>query len=215
VSGIVGNLLTQLFYPSIPSVGASGAIFGLIGLMFSAGISGAIQGRLKGFAGTALLPMILINLFMGFTVPGINNMAHIGGLAAGFLLGFVLSPNPAFHLWQRKLWIIVQYVCVLLTVLCLILNFVNLKPSVDKIISFHNTFVKMITDTYMVSEKSKYFYYIDLLDPVDRGTEDLKKMAEEYITSNGVSPTVIELQNNFKSWQTEVIETYDLRLQSE
>ena len=102
ISGVVGNILTQIFYTNVPSVGASGAIFGLVGLMFSAGISGNMRGRLRGFSGTALLPMILINLFLGFTVPGINNIAHIGGLGTGFLLGFLISPNPEFRIWQKK-----------------------------------------------------------------------------------------------------------------
>ncbi|HOO32582.1 MAG TPA: rhomboid family intramembrane serine protease [Thermotogota bacterium] len=215
ISGVVGNLLTQVFFPSVPSVGASGAIFGLIGLMFAAGINGTIQGRLRGFAGTALLPMILINLFLGFTVPGINNYAHIGGLATGFLLGFVLSPNAAFHVWQRKFWLVVQYICIALVVICLILNFVNIKPSVDKVISFHNTFVRMMSDTYRLTDKSRYSYYTDLLDPVDGDTRHLKEMAENYFKSNGTDPDISVLQTEFKSWQSEILDIYDLSLQSE
>jgi rhomboid protease GluP len=215
LSGLAGNLLTQVFYSAVPSVGASGAIFGLIGLMFSAGINGSIQGRLKGFAGTALLPMILINLFLGFTVPGINNIAHIGGLATGFLLGFVLSPNTSFQIWQRQLWVIVQYVSVILVIICLILNFVNIKPSVDKIISFHNTFVRMMSDTYRLTNKTPYTYYADLLDPVDDDTRHLKELAVGYLESNGLDPDISSLQAEFKSWQAEVLNIYDLRLQSE
>ena len=39
--------------------------------------------------------LIVINLVFGFTIPNINNIAHLGGLAAGFLLGFALSPGYA------------------------------------------------------------------------------------------------------------------------
>jgi hypothetical protein len=39
------------------------------------------------------LIIIGINLVFGFTVPGIDNLAHLGGLAAGFLLGYGLAPR--------------------------------------------------------------------------------------------------------------------------
>src|SRR6056297_990596 len=215
ISGIVGNLLTQFFYTNVPSVGASGAIFGLVGLMFSAGISGTMRGRLRGFSGTALLPMILINLFLGFTVPGINNLAHIGGLGTGFLLGFLISPNPAFRIWQKKLWLIVKYVCIVLIVASIVLNFVNLTPSVDKVITFHNTYIRVLSDLSVSPDKGRYAYYMNLLEPFDSKTRHLKEQIGSYIDTNGSIPTLSEISAEFKSWQKEVLEKYDLQLQSQ
>jgi len=215
ISGVVGNVLTQIFYTNVPSVGASGAIFGLIGLMFSAGISGNMRGRLSGFSGTALLPMILINLFLGFTVPGINNLAHIGGLGTGFLLGFLISPNPAFRIWQKKLWLIVKYVCILLIVASIVLNFINLTPSVDKVITFHNTYIRILSDLSVSPDKGRYAYYLNLLEPFDAKTRHLKDQVEQYINTNGSIPTVSEISTEFKIWQKEVLKKYDLQLQSE
>ncbi len=215
ISGVVGNLLTQFFYTNVPSVGASGAIFGLVGLMFSAGISGNMRGRLSGFSGTALLPMILINLFLGFTVPGINNIAHIGGLGTGFLLGFLISPNPEFRIWQKKLWLTLKYVCIILIILSIVLNFINLTPSVDKVITFHNTYIRVLSDLSTSSEKARYAYYLNLLEPFDSKTRHLKGQIEKYIDTNGSMPTLSEISSDFKSWQKEVLEKYDLQLQSE
>ncbi|MEA1885199.1 MAG: rhomboid family intramembrane serine protease [Thermotogota bacterium] len=215
ISGVVGNLLTQVFYTNVPSVGASGAIFGLVGLMFSAGISGNMRGRLSGFSGTALLPMILINLFLGFTVPGINNIAHIGGLGTGFLLGFLISPNPEFRIWQKKLWLTLKYLCIILIILSIVLNFINLTPSVDKVITFHNTYIRVLSDLSTSSDKARYAYYLNLLEPFDSKTRHLKDQIEKYIDTNGSMPTLSEISSDFKSWQKEVLEKYDLQLQSE
>lgn len=215
ISGVAGNVLTQLFYYNVPSVGASGAIFGLVGLMFSAGINGNMRGRLSGFSGTALLPMILINLFLGFTVPGINNLAHIGGLGAGFLLGFLISPNPEFRVWQKKLWLIAKYVCLIVIVASIVLNFVNLTPSVEKVISFHNSYIRILSDLSVASDKSRYSYYLNLLEPFDSQTRHLKDQVGNYINTNGTIPTLSEISAEFKSWQKEVLEKYDLQLQSQ
>lgn len=214
-SGIVGNLLTQLFYTNVPSVGASGAIFGLVGLMFAAGINGNMRGRLSGFSGTALLPMILINLFLGFTVPGINNLAHIGGLGTGFLLGFLISPNPEFQIWQKKLWLIVKYFCIILIILSIVLNFINLTPSVDKVITFHNTYIRVLSDLSTSDDKGSHAYYLNLLEPFDSKTRHLKDQIDKYINTNGNMPTLAEISSEFKSWQKEVLEKYDLQLQSQ
>jgi len=215
LTGVAGNLLTQLFYTDVPSVGASGAIFGLVGLLFAAGISGRMRGRLGGFAGTALLPMILINLFLGFSVPGINNLAHIGGLAAGFGMGMILTPGPSFKLKQRQLWMVAQYLCVILIVLSLILNFVNISPSVDRVISFHNTYVQLLSDITRSSDSGQYAYYLNLLNPFDSTTRRLKENAQDYIESGGTSPSFNQLSREFKDWQSEVLEKYDLQLRSE
>ena len=80
VSGICGGLLSGLLNES-PSVGASGAIFGLMGAMLYFGI------KYRTYLGEALkkqiLPVIIINLAIGFMSTGIDNYAHIGGLVAG------------------------------------------------------------------------------------------------------------------------------------
>ncbi|MBM7558749.1 rhomboid family intramembrane serine protease [Marinitoga litoralis] len=117
-SGIGGALMTQLFMPDAFSVGASGAIFGLIGLLFGAGFRADTPPLLKPMTGTALLPVILINLFLGFTSSGINNFAHIGGLLVGFTFGWLTSVSDTYTSYKK--WKIAGYVSLILILISFI-----------------------------------------------------------------------------------------------
>ena len=90
VSGICGGLLSSaLGGDAHISVGASGAIFGLAGAMLYFGY------HYRTYLGIAIknqiLPVILINLFIGFVVKGIDNYCHIGGLIGGILITMALG----------------------------------------------------------------------------------------------------------------------------
>ncbi len=82
VSAISGSLMSSLFSTSI-SVGASGAIFGLLGSMLYFGYHYRLY--LGNVLRAQIVPLILMNLFLGFMLPGIDNAAHIGGLIGGYL----------------------------------------------------------------------------------------------------------------------------------
>ena len=85
VSGICGNLLSMLFLAdNAVSVGASGAIFGLMGALIYFGYHYRIF--LGGVIKSQIIPLIVINLFIGYMMSGINNIAHIGGLIGGILI---------------------------------------------------------------------------------------------------------------------------------
>ena len=66
------------------SMGASGAIFGLFGSV--AYFTYYYRATLQGLLRSQILPVILINLCVGFMVPGIDVWAHIGGLIGGILV---------------------------------------------------------------------------------------------------------------------------------
>lgn len=80
LSGLVGSLFSAIFTKTV-SVGASGAIFGLLGslLYFSYHYRLVLGGSLKN----EIIPVIIINLLIGFLIPGIDIYAHIGGLIGG------------------------------------------------------------------------------------------------------------------------------------
>lgn len=84
-SALGGSLASFWFNPS-PSVGASGAIFGLIGSLLALGIISRDFGLING-----ILLNIALNLIFAF-LPGsrLDNWGHLGGLAAGFVVGIIL-----------------------------------------------------------------------------------------------------------------------------
>ena len=90
VSAISGSLMSSLFNTGI-SVGASGAIFGLLGSMLYFGY------HYRLYLGNALynqiIPLIALNLILGFMLTGIDNAAHIGGLIGGYLATMAVGIN--------------------------------------------------------------------------------------------------------------------------
>ncbi|WP_368497886.1 rhomboid family intramembrane serine protease [Herbiconiux sp. A18JL235] len=83
ISGFGGSVaVTLLTNPLQPVVGASGAIFGLMGAYF-------IINRHLGGNSVQLLVLVALNLAYGFLVPGISWQAHVGGLIAGALVALV------------------------------------------------------------------------------------------------------------------------------
>ncbi|KAM3388737.1 hypothetical protein ACQJBY_011090 [Aegilops geniculata] len=94
-SGLGGSVLSVLFIRNGVSVGASGALFGLLGAMLSELITNwtIYTNRLAAMAN--LIIIAAINLALGI-LPHVDNFAHIGGFLTGFLLGFVLLIQPRF-----------------------------------------------------------------------------------------------------------------------
>lgn len=89
-----GSVLTILAAPDVPAAGASGAIFGLFGLAF---VVSRRRHLLLGPQARALLSqvgiLLVLNLVITFTIPGISWSGHIGGLVVGGVLGLLLSPR--------------------------------------------------------------------------------------------------------------------------
>ncbi|KAL3625865.1 Retinoblastoma-like protein 1 [Castilleja foliolosa] len=100
MSGIGGSLLSSLFVRNTISVGASGALFGLLGAMLSELLVNwtIYENKLESLLSLVLI--ILINMAVGI-LPHVDNFAHIGGFLTGFLLGFVLLIRPQYG-WISK-----------------------------------------------------------------------------------------------------------------
>ncbi|EXC10672.1 Inactive rhomboid protein 1 [Morus notabilis] len=101
LSGFGGSLLSALFIQSGISVGASGALFGLLGSMLSELITNWTIYANKLAALITLIVIIVLNLAVG-VLPHVDNFAHIGGFVSGFLLGFVFLIRPQFRWISQK-----------------------------------------------------------------------------------------------------------------
>lgn len=85
ISGILSSLFSCVFLSDVSySLGASGAIFGLLGSV--AYFTYYYRATLQGLLRSQVLPVILINLFIGLMIPGIDIYGHLGGLIGGLLI---------------------------------------------------------------------------------------------------------------------------------
>jgi membrane associated rhomboid family serine protease len=102
LAGVSGSLASVLWNPHVNSVGASGAIFGIIGGLLAflgrpnTGVPPTVVSELR----SSLLPFLLFSLWMGFVYPHTDNAAHIGGLVGGWLAGHLLARS--IHLPEKS-----------------------------------------------------------------------------------------------------------------
>ena len=94
-SGLIGGLVSLFVHPGSVGVGASGAIFGVFGALagFFLAHKDSVATHAKAFMKDFSI-IIGLNLVIGFSIPSVDVSAHLGGLAVGFVGGFVLSKNP-------------------------------------------------------------------------------------------------------------------------
>jgi len=114
--GLSGSLASLWWHPLTVGAGASGAIFGLAGASIAVFYMGhlpipkaAIQGTMR-----SLVTFVGYNLLFGLS-PGIDNSAHLGGLAAGLAMGAALSKHimvapEVRRTWERVTWVVMALV---------------------------------------------------------------------------------------------------------
>lgn len=88
-SMLTASLMSCVINPNSVSVGASGAIFGLLGALVYFGYHYRLY--LGSVLRNQIIPLILFNLLLGFMVSGIDNAAHLGGLIGGLLISMALG----------------------------------------------------------------------------------------------------------------------------
>ena len=105
VSGISGALFSMIFGGNYASIGASGAIFGLMGSLVYFGYHYRVY--LGNVIKSQIIPLILLNLGLGFIMSGVDNSAHIGGLIGGTLISIALGVKDKSSWFERiNGWII-------------------------------------------------------------------------------------------------------------
>ena len=144
--GVLGSFIFKS--ADVPSAGASGALFGLIGILFVFGIKyrRELPEGFKRVFGTGMLPIIFINLFIGFLGRSfISNAAHLAGLFAGAALAlFVDYRRPGVRASITTAWRSLQVVCLVIIALGaykVVRNFGRPIPALARASSNANTFI--------------------------------------------------------------------------
>jgi membrane associated rhomboid family serine protease len=114
-----------------PSAGASGALFGLVGVLFVFGIKfrHELPEGFKRAFGTGLLPMIMLNLFIGYVGRGfIDNAAHLGGMLSGAMLALIVDyRRPGERSGIAVTWRVMQIAAIALVVISFLKTGQHLK----------------------------------------------------------------------------------------
>lgn len=88
-SAVTASLMSMIFLGNNVSIGASGAIFGLMGSLVYFGYYYRVY--LGSIVKSQIIPLIATNLLLGLMITGIDNFAHIGGLIGGLLITMALG----------------------------------------------------------------------------------------------------------------------------
>lgn len=97
VAAVVAALASVAWNPWVNAAGASGAIFGVIGALavYMADRSHGVPFAVMRAHRNSTVVFIAYSIVFGLIAPGVDNAAHLGGLAAGFAAGAALAPRPA------------------------------------------------------------------------------------------------------------------------
>ncbi len=126
VAGITGSIASLAWHPVVVSAGASGAVFGVFGALLGFlalrrdTVPAEVLRRLRKVA----VSFVVLNVILGLSIPGIDNAAHLGGFAGGFLCGLVLSRpldvQTVARRWRHNLATAVMAVLLLPTAVILL-----------------------------------------------------------------------------------------------
>lgn len=118
-SGLTGSLLSITLSGNVGSIGASGAIFGLMGALLYFGYHYRVY--LGNVIKSQIVPLILLNLAIGFISSGIDNWGHIGGLIGGIVITMALGVKEKSSNFEKiNGWII----CTIFLIFLMFMGFV-------------------------------------------------------------------------------------------
>jgi len=180
----------------VPSAGASGALFGLIGVLFVFGIKfrRELPEGFKRAFGTGMLPIIAINLFIGFVGRGfIDNAAHLGGLLSGAALATVVEyRRPGERRGMAAAWRILQA----LMVAIVLFGFYETARN------FHHS-LELAVQPALTQESTAFYAFAAAIDGLkqktqaiiqDRDTRDVDTIAQRALEAPAPDARAAELR---------------------
>lgn len=185
------------------SVGASGALFGLIGVLFVFGIKfrHELPEGFKRAFGTGMLPTILLNIFIGYMIPVIDNAAHMGGLVSGALLALVVSyKRPGERTGVAIIWRILQVLALALVVVSFVMvarNFNKDYPNLSDVVPHSSLEDNSDVADYLNAIKNAHDVMVSALDKGDASGIDAAVQALD--KSSAPDKRSGELLNDLKS----------------
>ena len=131
VGTVAGFYLSFLLNPLTPSVGSSAGITGLIGAMIAFGVAyrSSLGSHVRDFYVRWVVYILAIGFIGGF---GIDNWAHMGGLAGGFAVGWVAGLPVRSTREREAMWRVLAAACVLITAYCFLMVYVHF-PTPDQL----------------------------------------------------------------------------------
>jgi rhomboid protease GluP len=131
VGTVVGFYASAVINPMVPSLGSSAGLMGLIGAMIAFGVANrsSVGKQIRNFYMRWVVYIIAFGLIPGFAV---DNWAHIGGLAGGFVVGYVAGTPVRSSAPRETLWRGLAAACVLLTIYSFFLVYRNF-PTPDQL----------------------------------------------------------------------------------
>eukprot|EP00049_Salpingoeca_infusionum_P006385 m.106125 g.106125 ORF g.106125 m.106125 type:complete len:632 (-) comp13293_c0_seq7:443-2338(-) len=123
IAGVGGNVVSAIFSPNFPQVGAGGAAVGIVGIKLVDTLHSwqALESPCKQLFG--ILITLTIGLFVG-TLPYVDNWAHIGGFVFGAVSAIVFLPYVTFGKWDRVRKRCLLFFCMPLLVALFLVGFV-------------------------------------------------------------------------------------------
>lgn len=129
LSGLGAAALSLMFLdPRFPSVGASGAVFGILGVLVAGTVRKNTYGLELPFRLADILPLAIYAFLFGL-IPnsGVNNFAHLGGFLTGLLLGWFFSHSMVTWKpkWQTRLEKVLFYATIIFVVIAYLFAIAN------------------------------------------------------------------------------------------
>jgi membrane associated rhomboid family serine protease len=205
--GIAGSYASYKFSPGAVSAGASGAIFGLFGVMAAfafryrkelpIGLASEIKRR--------ILPVIIINLAIGFSIRVVDNAAHIGGLLTGVALCFLIPYKRPHEKATASVWRALLVVCLLIISGAFVMAFINYEGPRPRLANFTASPQTRVVDYFKGMEEANRSmanainsFATVLKNNDERGAADIIKKIDSGITSLNRTPVVDEESARFR-----------------